>query len=257
MSRKDSSRQDNCKIISISNQKGGEGKTTVSICLSDALSDGNKTLLIDWDPQSNTSLFFLEDVENSIFDCLPYKGKKTIPVSEVIQTIKMNLDLLPCSIELANFTTPFERDDFDLLHDLLEPLRENYDYIIIDCPPSLGLILENAFLASDYVLIPIQTRAFSVQGIQDLDSTIKKIQRKANPNLKLLGAVLSQFEGKKALSGLSNTIKAHFPVLETILAKRETIPQSQAKRKLLSDYDPASMKMFIELANEIKDKINV
>jgi chromosome partitioning protein len=147
--------------------------------------------------------------------------------------------------------------DFELLKDALLPLRSTYKYIIIDCPPSLGLILENALICADYVLVPIQTRAFSVQGIKDLYETIERIQKKANPRLKLLGAVLNQYEGQKALSGLAESIKKYFPVFNTFIRRKETIPQSQAKMMLLSDYDPISMKYFIELAEEVRSKINV
>ena len=99
------------------------------------------------------------------------------------------------------------RDDFELLKDALLPILSSYDFIIIDCPPSLGLGLENALIAADFIIVPVQTRAFSVQGLKDLHETIQKIQQKANPKLKLLGAIFNQYEGNRALSGLSETVK--------------------------------------------------
>ena len=159
-------------------------------------------------------------------------------------------------MDLANFTTAHGMDDFERLKDILAPLKEKYEYIIIDCPPSLGLILENAFLAADYILVPIQTRAFSVQGLQDLQDSIEKIQKKANTNLKLLGAVLNLYEKSKALSNLSISVEKYFTIFSNYIHRREPIPQSQAKRMLLGDYHADSFKMFVDLAAEVKEKIN-
>lgn len=245
------------KILSISNQKGGEGKTTVSLFLSEALSMDGKVLIVDWDAQANATNHLFGEVEFSVFDCLGYRGSTPKNTIQVIRSITENLDLLPSSIALANFTTPFGVEDFSLLKDVLDPLRSQYEYILIDCPPSLGLSLENALIASDYVLIPIQTRAFSVQGISDLYGTIEKIKKKANSNLQLLGAVFNLYEGARALSGLSEGIKKYFPVFETTIPRREGIPQAQVKRKLLKDSEPAIRKIFQNLAQEVREKTNV
>lgn len=190
-------------VIAVSNQKGGEGKTTISLYLAEALAENHKVLLIDWDPQANATQLFLKDDVPSVMDYLGYRGKKAKNIEPAIKTIGENFDLLPSTLELANLTTPYERDDFELLNEAILPLRSRYEYIIIDCPPSLGLILENALICADYILVPIQTRAFSLQGIRDLYETFQKIQRKANQRLKLLGAVLNQYEGQKALAGLA------------------------------------------------------
>lgn len=250
-------KKDKSTILSISNQKGGEGKTTISLGLAEAFSKSTPTLLVDWDPQANSTRLFYPDIETSSWAAIPYKGKQTVSVESILHPLKDNLTLLPSGLDLANFTTAFERDDFDRLKDLLDPLRKKFPMIVIDCPPALGLLLENALIASDSVLIPIQTRAFSVQGIADLNETISKLQKKANPDLKLLGAVLNQFEDKKALSGLKETIRKNFPVFETYIPKKESIPQSQAKRKFLGDYDKETFSVFLELAKEIGEKSNV
>ncbi|TGN00215.1 ParA family protein [Leptospira dzoumogneensis] len=244
-------------IIAVSNQKGGEGKTTVSICLAEALAKaGKKVLLLDWDAQANITQLYVGQADKSVFHSLGYKEESKVDISEIIVNLAPGLDLVPSSIHLANFTTPYERDDFDLLKEALLPIRSSYEYIIIDCPPSLGLILENALIAADLVLVPIQTRAFSVQGLKDLHGTIEKIRKKANPGLGLLGAVLNQYEDSRALSGLAETVRKYFPVFDSVVYRREAIPQSQAKRKLLSEYDPKAMQMFSTLAEEVMRRAN-
>lgn len=245
------------KIIAISNQKGGEGKTTISLFLTEAMAENKRLLLIDWDPQANATKLVLNDVDESIFECLGYRNTAKTPVHRVVHRLKSGYDFLPSAISLANLTTPFEIGDFQLLKECLLPLRSSYEYIIIDCPPSLGLGLENALIAADYVIIPIQTRIFSVQGLQDLYTTFEKIRSKANPNLKLLGAVLNQYEESRALSGLSVGIKKYFPVFQTVVPRRESIPQAQAKRKLLSGCDRVSRTAFYNLAHEVQELIHV
>ncbi|HMV43290.1 MAG TPA: AAA family ATPase [Leptospiraceae bacterium] len=244
-------------VIAISNQKGGEGKTTISLFLSEALSFDSKVLLVDWDPQANATRLFVNEPERTVFDCLGYRKSQKFSVDTVIIPIRPNFHLLPSSLSLANLTTPFERDDFELLKDALLPVLSSYDFILIDCPPSLGLGLENALIAADYIIVPVQTRAFSVQGLKDLHETIQKIQNKANPRLKLLGAVFNQFEGNRALSGLSESVKKYFPVFKTSIYRKESIPQAQAKRKMLDGCDKETNKSFLDLAKEVRSKIHV
>lgn len=244
-------------VISISNQKGGEGKTTISIFLAEALAVNAPTLLIDWDAQANSTKHFFRNIEYSIFDCLGYRGRTIVPSKEVIKQIDKNLYLFPSSISLANFNTPYGIEDFSLLKDIVLGLNERFDYIIIDCPPSLGLSLENALIASNFVIIPIQTRAFSVQGISDLSQTISKIQSKANPNLEIIGAVFNQYESNRALSGLAEGVKKYFPVFKTVIPRRESIPQAQVKRLRLSACEKKIQEIFNNLAEEVKEKIHV
>ncbi len=244
-------------IISISNQKGGEGKTTISIFLAEALAFDSPTLLIDWDAQANSTKHFFRTVEHSIFDCLGYRGRAVVSATQVIKKIDENLYLFPSSISLANFNTPYGVEDFTLLRDIVMSFENKFEYVIIDCPPSLGLSLENALIASNFVMIPIQTRAFSVQGISDLSQTISKIQSKANPNLKIIGAVFNQYESNRALSGLAEGVKKYFPVFETVIPRRESIPQAQVKRVRLRDCEKKIQETFKNLAQEVKERIYV
>lgn len=244
-------------IISISNQKGGEGKTTISIFLAEALAFESPTLLIDWDAQANSTKHFFRNVEYSIFDCLGYRGRAVVATNQVIKKVDENLYLFPSSISLANFNTPYGVEDFTLLRDIVMSFENRFEYIIIDCPPSLGLSLENALIASNFVMIPIQTRAFSVQGISDLSQTISKIQSKANPNLKIIGAVFNQYESNRALSGLAEGVKKYFPVFDTVIPRRESIPQAQVKRARLKDCEKKIQETFKNLAQEVKERIDV
>lgn len=243
-------------VLAISNQKGGEGKTTLSLCLAEAFSEDTATLLIDWDPQANATRLFVKEEVPSVMEALGYRKSKKRNIEDLILEVKKNLFLLPSSIDLANLTTPYERDDFELLKDALLPIRSKFKYIIIDCPPSLGLILENAFIAADFIIVPVQTRAFSLQGLGDLYETFQKIQKKANPRLRMLGAILNQFEKQKALSGLAEGIKKYFPVFETTIARKESIPQAQARMSLLKKIDGDLMQSFGDLKNEILRRIS-
>lgn len=244
-------------VISISNQKGGEGKTTISIFLAEALAFDSPTLLIDWDAQANSTKHFFKTVEYSIFDCLGYRGRAVISTNQVIKKVDDNLYLFPSSISLANFNTPYGVEDFTLLRDIVMSFDNKFEYVIIDCPPSLGLSLENALIASNFVMIPIQTRAFSVQGISDLSQTISKIQSKANPGLKIIGAVFNQYEPNRALSGLAEGVKKYFPVFDTVIPRRESIPQAQVRGTRLKDCEKRIQETFKNLAKEVKEKVYV
>lgn len=190
------------KIISIFNQKGGVGKTTTNINLTAYIADlGKRVLTIDIDPQGNTTSGLgidKEELEYSIYDVLMGIDSK----SAICKTIVNNLDIIPSKIELAGaeieLTSKVNREL--MLKNALSEIRGMYDYIFIDCPPSLGLLTINALTASDSVLIPIQCEYFALEGVGQLMNTIQLVRRSLNEELKIQGVVMSMFDGRTNLS---------------------------------------------------------
>lgn len=192
------------KIISIVNQKGGVGKTTTSVNLAAAIGlAGKKVLLVDADPQGNTTSGYginKKSVQVSSYELLIGKGKTE---QAIIKTEYKNVDIIPASIDLA----AAEVDLIEIEHReaqlkmALSVVREKYDYIFIDCPPSLGLITINALNASDTVLVPIQCEYFALEGLSQLMATVRQVKRLYNPTLEIEGIVLTMFDGRLNLTG--------------------------------------------------------
>lgn len=182
-------------IIAIANQKGGVGKTTSSICLGGLLAKQKKCLVVDLDPQGNlTTGLGIELVNDQIsaYDVIT----EQVTAKEAIVNTNSGVDLLPSDISLAKGETEIltKVGNFMLLKERLEPINNDYDYIIIDCPPSLGLLTVNALSAADVVLIPVQCQFFALKGLAALLETIGSIQKRLNPQLKILGVLPTMAE---------------------------------------------------------------
>jgi chromosome partitioning protein len=197
------------KVISISNHKGGVGKTTSAINIGAGLNKlGKKILLIDLDPQANLSQSLgLIEQERNIYGALRGEYKlEPIPVLKGLDVIASTLDLSGAEVELSG-----EAGREYILRELLEPVRGSYDYILIDSPPSLGLLTINSFTASDEVYIPLQAQYLALQGLAKLTEVIDKIKKRLNKELKVGGVIVTQYDSRKVLNrDVATTIEAHF-----------------------------------------------
>ena len=250
------------KILAIVNQKGGVGKTTTSMNLSASLAAYEKSvLLVDCDPQANASSGMGVDtskVETSIYNCII----DNVDVREAIYTTEIDgLDIIPSHIDLvgAEIEMLEVKDRERVLSRMLTPLKNEYDYIIIDCSPSLGLITVNALTASDSVIIPVQCEYFALEGISQLLNTIKIIKSRLNPVLEIEGFLLTMYDSRLRLANLIyDEVKRHFQelVFDTVIQRNVKLSEapSHGLPVLLYDADAIGTKNHLALANEIIEK---
>jgi chromosome partitioning protein len=253
------------KVIAIANQKGGVGKTTTAINLAASLAALEyKTLLVDADPQANSTTgngFDLKNIKLSLYDCMV----NDTPLSQVILVTEMpnlslvpsHLDLVGAEIELINYPNR----EF-VLRTALEAEMDNYDFVIIDCSPSLGLITVNALTAADSVAIPVQCEYFALEGLGKLLNTIKIVQTRINSNLKIEGILMTMYDGRLRLSNqVVEEIKNHFGnmVFNTILHRNTRLGEAPSfgMPALLYDAESTGAVNYLNLAKEILQKNNM
>lgn len=246
------------KIISIFNQKGGVGKTTTCVNLSAGLGRlGKSILLIDLDPQGNsTSGLGLEkdEVERIIYDVLALD----LPIGEAIyKSSAENVSIIPSNNELAGLEVELARvgNWEPLLRDKLEEIKDNFDYIFIDCPPSLGILSVMGLIASDSVIIPIQCEYYALEGVSQLFETIELVKANFNPSLQIEGVVLSMFDGRTNLSiQVVDEVKAYFKgkVYTSIIPRNVRLAEAPSHGLSIMDYDQRSRgsEAYMELAEE-------
>ena len=250
------------KIISIANQKGGVGKTTTTVNLSTILAKkGKKVLLIDADPQGNATsgLGVEKKVELSIYDVLVNET----PIEETYQeTVIKNLIVCPSNISLAGaeveLVSMMSREQ--RLKEKLEVIKEKFDYIFIDCPPSLGLITLNAFTASDSVLIPVQCEYYALEGLGQLLNTVNLVKKHLNKEIKIEGALLTMYDIRTNLSNqVVKEVKKYFDdkVYKTVIPRNVRLSEAPSYGMPITEYDAHSKgaKSYIKFAKEFL-KIN-
>jgi len=233
------------KVVSIANQKGGVGKTTTAVNLSTLLAKkGKKVLLIDTDPQGNATsgLGIDKNVELSTYDLLI----SDVTAEEIIQdTAIKNLDISPSNINLAGaevqLVSMMSREQ--RMKEKIDVIKNNYDYIIIDCPPSLGLITLNAFTASDSVLIPVQCEYFALEGLGQLLNTVELVRKHLNKNLYIEGALLTMYDIRTNLANqVVREVKKFFQnkVYKTVIPRNVRVSEAPSYGMPISVYDPKS-----------------
>ena len=247
------------KVVAVANQKGGVGKTTTAVNLGACLGDlGRSVLLVDLDPQGNATSGVGIDrrsLGSSIYDCLI---RDADPLAVLRATEWKGLWILPSSLDLAGADIELvnmpERES--RLRKVIGKVRENYDYVLVDCPPSLGLLTVNALTAADSVLIPIQCEYYALEGLSQLLNIIKLVRNRLNSSLELEGVLLTMFDGRTNLSlEVAEDVKRYFreKVYQTIIPRNVRLSEAPSHGKPITVYDSRSRgaEVYRELAEEV------
>ncbi|MER3497266.1 MAG: chromosome partitioning protein ParA [Chitinophagaceae bacterium] len=255
----------NTRVIGVANQKGGVGKTTTAINL--AASFGVlefRTLLIDADPQANTTTgvgFDLHNITQSLYDCMVNEAR---PKDVILKTEIPNLDLIPSHIDLVG--AEIEMINYPnremVLKNIVDEVKKDYDFIIVDCSPSLGLITVNALTASDSVIIPVQCEFFALEGLGKLLNTIKIVQSRLNTSLVIEGILMTMYDGRLRLCNqVVSEVRRHFEeiVFDTIIHRNAKLSEAPSFGKPVILYDAKSKGSmnYLNLAKEILQKNNL